>query len=54
MGVFQLGTRVEVLGSIPLGHAFSAALISPSLAKSPYGGAMLSTHMARVAATRTQ
>jgi hypothetical protein len=31
-----------------------AALIPPSLARSPYGGALLDTHMARAATAHTQ
>jgi hypothetical protein len=47
-GGFQLGTRAEVLGSIPLGDVFSATqIIPPSLARSPYGEALLSMNMAR-------
>jgi hypothetical protein len=48
-GVPQLDIRTDVLGSILLGPTFSAAQIIPSLlARSPYGGALLSMHMARV------
>jgi hypothetical protein len=46
-GVLQLGIKAKVLGSIPIGYAIFAALIPPSLAKSPYGGALPSTHMTR-------
>jgi hypothetical protein len=46
-GVLQLGIRAKVLGSIPLSHVFSIALIPPSLVRSPYGGALLSTYMVR-------
>jgi hypothetical protein len=53
-GVFQLGTRAEVLGPIAFDHTFSVALIPPSLARSPYGEALLSTHMARATAALIQ
>jgi hypothetical protein len=45
-GVLQLGTRTEVMGSIPLSHTFFAAqIIPPSLMRSSYDGALLNTHM---------
>jgi hypothetical protein len=52
VGVLQFGTRVEVLSLILLCHAFSTVLIPPSLERSPYGGALLSTYMARATTAR--
>jgi hypothetical protein len=52
-GPYNLGL-CSTSDSIPLSHVFSAALIPPSLAKSPNGGALQSTHMARTAAAHTQ
>jgi hypothetical protein len=45
--ILQLDTRAEVLVSILLATHFSLRVILPSLARSPYDGALLSTHMAR-------
>jgi hypothetical protein len=43
--VFQLDITVEVLCLISLSHVFFVVLIPPSLTRSLYGGALLSTHM---------
>jgi hypothetical protein len=53
-GGLQLSTKAKVMSSIPLGHVFFATLIPSLLARSPYGGTLLSTHMTHATATHKQ